>query len=70
MPLYEYRCNDCDEAFEKLVSFSEANRNQACPHCHSPNTQKKISRIAALGASAGSSTAAASSSCGSGGRFS
>jgi len=69
MPLYEYHCNNCDESFEKLVSFAEANQNPTCPGCQSRDTHKKISRIAVKAASTGSA-AASSSSCGSGGRFS
>ncbi len=70
MPLYEYHCNDCDETFEKLVSFAEANRSPVCPNCQSANTHKKISRIAVKSASTGGAAVSTSSSCGSGGRFS
>lgn len=71
MPLYEYRCNQCNTSFEKIVSFSQADRLPICPTCQSQNTQKKLSRIAVLGSSTGSSSGSSSSSCGStGGRFS
>ena len=31
MPLYEYHCNDCGEAFEKVVRFSEADISACLP---------------------------------------
>jgi putative FmdB family regulatory protein len=68
MPLYEYRCNTCGEAFEKMVRWSEADRAPSCPQCQSLDTQKKISTFASPSAGSNSSF---SSSCGSGGgRFS
>lgn len=72
MPLYEYQCNDCERPFEKLVRFSEADLNPDCPYCHGQHTQKKMSRVAAFGVSAGStwsSVSDSSSSCGSHGGF-
>ena len=33
MPIYEYECNQCGEAFEKMMRFSEADQIPACPHC-------------------------------------
>jgi len=70
MPLYEYHCNDCEEVFEKIVGFSEANRNPVCPNCQSQQTQKKISKIASIGASTSSAVGSTGSSCGPSGRFS
>ncbi|MEI8133318.1 MAG: zinc ribbon domain-containing protein [Leptolinea sp.] len=45
MPFYEYRCNECGEAFEKMLRFSEADQLPVCPKCESSNTQKKLSRV-------------------------
>lgn len=70
MPLYEYICSKCGTDFEKMVRFSEADQSQACPECQSPDTRKKISRIAVTGAASGGSFAPAASSCGGSGRFS
>ncbi len=69
MPLYEYECKECGEKFEKMVRFSEAGQNPACPACHSPDTHKKISSFASLGSSLGGGSVSASS-CGSSGGFS
>jgi putative FmdB family regulatory protein len=41
MPIYEYKCNECSEDFEKLVSG--ANPQVACPKCGSGNITKKFS---------------------------
>jgi putative FmdB family regulatory protein len=64
MPIYEYRCSKCGQVFEKMVRFSEADHNPICPNCESQNTERKISTIAAVGASS-SAASTSSSSCGS-----
>jgi putative FmdB family regulatory protein len=69
MPLYEYQCRQCGEEFEKMVRFSEADKNPVCPTCQSPDTRKKISAFASLGSSL-SGGSVSTSSCGSGGGFS
>lgn len=55
MPLYEYRCQNCGQTFEQLVSFSQSERVFTCPHCASEDTRKQISTVAAFGRN-GSST--------------
>jgi len=67
MPLYEYRCKDCGEEFEKQLRFSEASQLPACPKCSSASTQKKLSRVIALNLSGGGSSAGGS--CAPGGNF-
>jgi len=70
MPLYEYRCKECGEEFEKQLRLSEADQLPICPCCKSKRTQKKLSRVislSALGAAAGG--AASGASCGSNGSF-
>ena len=41
MPVYEYKCNDCAEDFEKLVYGSDP--DVSCPQCSSTNITKKFS---------------------------
>lgn len=41
MPIYEYKCNECGEDFEKLVSGS--NQDVSCPKCNGKNIVKKFS---------------------------
>jgi putative FmdB family regulatory protein len=58
MPLYEYQCQNCGESFDKIVSFSEADKLPVCPECGAKETRKKITAGAFLGGSSngGSST--------------
>jgi putative FmdB family regulatory protein len=71
MPLYEYRCKDCGEEFEKQLRFAEADALPVCPKCSSARTQKKLSRVMSFVASgaAGGASSSAGSSCGSNGYF-
>ncbi|MEN8265161.1 MAG: zinc ribbon domain-containing protein [Nitrospirota bacterium] len=41
MPIYEYKCDECPEEFEKLVS--SANPDVSCPKCGSKKVTKKFS---------------------------
>jgi len=49
MPIYEYRCSDCENKFEELVSRLEA--AVSCPKCGSDNTSRLISMFCASGTS-------------------
>jgi putative FmdB family regulatory protein len=40
MPIYEYRCRDCDAEFDLLVRGDNA---VACPHCGSLSLDKLLS---------------------------
>jgi putative FmdB family regulatory protein len=51
MPLYEYRCQDCDHGFELLVRESTT---LECPSCHGDKLEKQLS-VFAVGAAAGAS---------------
>ena len=42
MPIYEYRCQSCGHALEKLQRMSDAPLVD-CPACHSPALTKLIS---------------------------
>ncbi|MCP5052984.1 MAG: zinc ribbon domain-containing protein [bacterium] len=42
MPLYEYKCNDCDEMFEVLQKMSDGPLSE-CRVCHGGNVEKMIS---------------------------
>jgi len=41
MPMYEYKCNDCDNRYEELVMKS--GQKVPCPQCGSENTCKLVS---------------------------
>ena len=49
MPLYNYRCIACDNAFEALVRSSEV---PTCPSCGSENLERQLSYLAPDGKSA------------------
>ena len=47
MPIYEYRCEECDKPFEKLVrAFRE---EVACPGCGSATVERLLSTFAMSG---------------------
>ncbi len=67
MPIYEYRCSDCDVKFEKLVPLSRADEQPPCPQCAGENTRKLLSTFAAVrGSSNGFAESASSPSSGGG----
>jgi putative FmdB family regulatory protein len=43
MPLFEYRCADCDHAFEILM---RADTKLECPACHGAHLEKQLSVFA------------------------
>jgi putative FmdB family regulatory protein len=48
MPLYEYRCDDCECKFEVLRSFSQADEPVACVECSGSHTRRAISLFSAV----------------------
>jgi putative FmdB family regulatory protein len=46
MPIYEYKCSNCGEDFEKLVF---GNQKVRCPKCDSGDIKKKFSVFSAAG---------------------
>ncbi len=62
MPLYEYICKECQEAFELLRGLSERDEECECPHC---GAKGRMERQSSLVSSAGRSLGdGASGSCG------
>jgi len=47
MPLYEYRCRDCNTKFEELVGKTVSEKTPFCPSCGSENCEKLFSTFAA-----------------------
>jgi putative FmdB family regulatory protein len=41
MPIYEYRCNECEREFEKYVQSAQA--AVACPGCQSARITRRLS---------------------------
>ncbi len=71
MPIYEFRCNECNTLFEALVNSSEKISDVACIECNSKDIRKTISASSFKIAGSGSSIpAGALSGCSSRGGFS
>lgn len=49
MPLYEYKCSDCETRFDALRTMSKADDPITCPQCGSENTHRAISLFSAVG---------------------
>ena len=66
MPLFEYRCGDCERDFEAFVT---ADRKAECPSCRGANLIKRWSSPGMVGASNGGAKAAMPNGggCGAGG---
>ena len=64
MPIFEYRCRNCNHSFEELVFSSlTSDEDIICPKCGKNNAEKKMSAFS----SAGSSDGYTAPSCGSSG---
>jgi putative FmdB family regulatory protein len=67
MPIFEYHCRDCGQAFETFVT---GERKAACPGCQGENLAKLLSRPGMVGAGSDHGRQAAEPSfggCGAGG---
>lgn len=42
MPVFDYRCNECEHEFSELVA-RDARDSVSCPRCESGNTTRKVS---------------------------
>lgn len=45
VPVYEYRCGDCNKKFQALIGMVVQSSDEACPKCGSRNTSKLVSRF-------------------------
>jgi putative FmdB family regulatory protein len=50
MPIFEYRCQDCEKPFEAFVTTQ---RQPECPACHGTNLAKLLSSPGMVGAGNG-----------------
>jgi len=66
MPIYEYKCKNCNTVFEKFQSIGSNSENLVCPECGAPRPERIFSAFAAKGTSVSTS---GGSGCGSGGHF-
>ncbi|MDP3046863.1 MAG: zinc ribbon domain-containing protein [Chloroflexota bacterium] len=70
MPIYEYKCRDCGDKFEKLVRSlvrpTSSEEDLKCPVCRSPKVERQVSLCGYLtssGAADSGAGSASSSSC-------
>jgi putative FmdB family regulatory protein len=64
MPIYEFKCSDCQKEFDELCSMGC--NSVPCPKCGSANTRKKVSTFAAMSSgSEGVKSIGGGHSCGS-----
>jgi len=61
MPIYEYRCSECGEKFEKWLRSISATQDICCPRCGSRHVDKAVSLFGKSGS--GTAAAATGSSC-------
>ena len=47
MPIYEYKCKECERQFELLRSFRDGQALARCPACDSEQTNRLLSMFAA-----------------------
>jgi putative FmdB family regulatory protein len=50
MPIYEYRCKNCDQRFEAIRPINDRARNVTCPECGRSAAERLPSTFAATGA--------------------
>jgi putative FmdB family regulatory protein len=60
MPIYEYRCNECGEQFEKWLRSLSAKPDICCPRCGSGRVDKAVSLF---GSTSSTGALAVDSSC-------
>ncbi len=62
MPLFEFRCDRCEECFEVLVFSSEEEQRVVCPHCGDNRVERLLSCFSARTARGEASACSAASS--------
>lgn len=66
MPVFEYKCSDCNSKFEVLHKSSVKPEEVSCPNCNSNNNKKLFSSFSASvsGSSSFSSDSCSTGTCG------
>ncbi len=62
MPIYEYRCPECGQVFERFVRSANSDETVVCPGCGCKNPERLMSAFSSAGGSG--STGVSASSCG------
>lgn len=53
MPMYEYRCPNCEQVFEELIRNRADEESVVCPSCDSSEVQRLLSAFAVSSGSGG-----------------
>jgi putative FmdB family regulatory protein len=64
MPIYEYRCAECDRSFEAFVRPGD--RTAQCPHCDGKKLTREMSTFAARASNGDGAAAVATAMANSG----
>ena len=62
MPIYEYKCRDCGDKFEKLVRSTSSEADLKCPVCRSPKVERQVSLCGCFTGSGATDSGAGSAS--------
>jgi putative FmdB family regulatory protein len=60
MPIFEYQCQACGHAFERVMLVRNGGEAPPCPRCQAIQTRQLISRFSSPSAAAGSISCAPS----------
>lgn len=64
MPIFEYKCKQCDNKFEVLHKSTQNQEEVVCPKCNSTENKKLLSSFSASGFASNNSSGCESGSCG------
>ena len=64
MPIFEYKCKNCDNKFEILHKSSLNQEEVICPVCNSKDSKKLLSTFSAASLSTSTGSGCQSGSCG------
>jgi putative FmdB family regulatory protein len=51
MPIYEYRCKDCENAFSRLQKIGAGTDDVKCPKCNGKSVERLLSTFASTSSS-------------------
>jgi putative FmdB family regulatory protein len=55
MPVYEFKCAECESRFERLCQMGETGKNLSCPKCGKPEPYRVMSSFRTAGKNGGDS---------------
>jgi putative FmdB family regulatory protein len=55
MPIYEYKCTDCGERFDKWLRSMGCEDETRCPKCNGQHVKKAVSLFGKSGSTSGGS---------------